>query len=366
MRSAELRSTIGPAMITFARSAIELECFVPAWEQLAREALEPNPFYEPWMLLPALEAFSAGQDLRVALVWRGERLVGLFPFQRIARYRGLPAAALAAWRHPHCLLCTPLVRASNARYAVDALLDATGASVLEWSYVPAGEPFHRTLSEALAARGRRPLVSRSYERPLLRKGTATVSGQLRRKLAKSERSLRKQGALTYVALTPRDDIGRWIDEFLRLEARGWKGRQGSAMACAEANRTYFTRTVAAAFHRGRLAACGIDLDGRPLARRFSFLGGGGAYAFKIAYDEAFAEASPGVMLEHYNLAQVEADARIEWMDSFTDGPSLAVERMWPARRTLQTLAVGTGAWGELAVAALPALRWLRRRVNIHA
>ena len=353
-------------MITFARSAVELECFVPAWEQLASEALEPNPFYEPWMLLPALEALSTGQELRVALVWRGERLVGLFPFQRIARYKGLPATALVAWRHPHCLLCTPLVRASNARYAVDALLDATGASVLEWSYLPAGEPFHRTLGEALAARGRRPRVGRSYERPLLRKGAATVSGPLRRRIAKKERSLRKLGALSYVALTPRDDIGRWIDEFLGLEARGWKGRQGSAMACAEANRTYFTRTITAAFRRGRLAACGMNLDGRPLARRFSFLGGGGAYAFKIAYDEAFAEVSPGVMLEHYNLSQVEADARIEWMDSFTDGPSLAVERMWPARRTMQTLAAGTGAWGELAVAALPALRWLKRRVNIHA
>ena len=155
--------------------------------------------------------------------------------------------------------------ARSARYAVDALLDATDASVLEWSYLTADEPFHRTLNEALAARGRRPLVGRSYERPLLRKGAATVSGQLRRQIAKSERTLRKQGALAYVELAPQDDIGRWIHDFLRLEARGWKGRQGSAMACAEANRTYFTRTVTAAFRRGRLAACGMDLDGQPLA-----------------------------------------------------------------------------------------------------
>ena len=107
----------------------------------------------------------------------------------------------------------------------------------------------------------------------------------------------------------------------------------------------------------------MDLDGRPLARRFSFLGGGGAYAFKIAYDEAFAEFSPGVMLEHHNVAQVDADARIEWMDSFTDGPSLAVERMWPARRTMQTVTAGVGAWGRLAAAALPWLRWIKRRIR---
>jgi hypothetical protein len=40
--------------------------------------------------------------------------------------------------------------------------------------------------------------------------------------------------------------------------------------------------------------------------------------------------------------------------------------MWAQRRTMQTLGAGTGAWGELAVASLPALRWLKRRVNIHA
>src|SRR5689334_11521183 len=36
-------------------------------EELARSAAEPNPFYEPWMLLPALRNFGTGQ-VRVLLV----------------------------------------------------------------------------------------------------------------------------------------------------------------------------------------------------------------------------------------------------------------------------------------------------------
>ena len=43
-----------------------LSAFVPAWEELAAAALEPNVFYEHWMLLPALEAF--GKDIVVVLV----------------------------------------------------------------------------------------------------------------------------------------------------------------------------------------------------------------------------------------------------------------------------------------------------------
>jgi len=38
------------------RDLSTLSRFVPAWEELAAAALEPNVFYEHWMLLPALEA----------------------------------------------------------------------------------------------------------------------------------------------------------------------------------------------------------------------------------------------------------------------------------------------------------------------
>ena len=76
--------------------------------------------------------------------------------------------------------------------------------------------------------------------------------------------LQEQGKLTHVALAPGEDIGRWIDEFLRLEASGWKGKEGSAMICSEANRRFLTETFTAAYKRGRLEMVGIDLDGKPL------------------------------------------------------------------------------------------------------
>src|SRR3954466_9403070 len=35
----------------------ELEALAGDWQALADVAAEPNPFYEPWMLLPALDHF---------------------------------------------------------------------------------------------------------------------------------------------------------------------------------------------------------------------------------------------------------------------------------------------------------------------
>jgi CelD/BcsL family acetyltransferase involved in cellulose biosynthesis len=346
--------------VTVARGLTELECVVPAWEALARAALEPNPFYEHWMLRPAIEAFAGTQDLSVALVWTGERLDGLFPFARAPRYKGLPASALVSWQHSHTLLCTPLVRADAARPCLEALIDRLEAPLVELRNLPAGEPFHRLLLEVLMARGVDVIINCSYARGLLRKHRATISGRFRRAAASAERRLKN---LAYVTLGPHDDIGRWIDEFLRIEAAGWKGRNGSAMASSAANERYFREIIAAAFRRGQLIGCGLDAGGRAIARRFSFTAGEASYAFKTTYDESCAEYSPGALLELANVRQLDADPRLQWMDSFTETNVLAVERLWPDRREMQTLLVGVGAWGRLAAAALPWLRWIKRRIR---
>ena len=74
-----------------------LEKYVPAWENLAAAALEPNVFYEPWMLMPAIRAFGAGQRVRFALILTPDTarspgpplLAGLFPLEQQSCYQGL-------------------------------------------------------------------------------------------------------------------------------------------------------------------------------------------------------------------------------------------------------------------------------------
>ena len=84
--------------IEVVREPARLAAIAPAWEELAANACEPNPFYEPWYLLGALRA-RRGDTMRCVLLWDGARLAGLFPFERVPRYKALPLAALASWRH---------------------------------------------------------------------------------------------------------------------------------------------------------------------------------------------------------------------------------------------------------------------------
>jgi hypothetical protein len=127
-----------------------LRALVPAWEALAAEAAEPNPFYEHWMLLPALEAYGTA-DFRCVAVWQDGGLAALFPMRLQPRFRGLPLAALRSWRHHGMLLCTPLVRQRTAAKCIAALLQSGLAPVIEFDWSPAGGAFHGALAEAASA-----------------------------------------------------------------------------------------------------------------------------------------------------------------------------------------------------------------------
>ena len=357
--------------ISIERGAAALEKLVPQWEELAAQALEPNPFYEHWMLRPALELLGEGGEVELACVWRGATLELLVPVERLARYKGLPVRALSAWRHRHCLLGTPLVRADAAIDALAALLGwmqkARSAAVLELNYLTAGGPFHQALLDALARCGMPSLAADGYTRPLLRRDrdaesciAAAISAESRSKLRRAERRLREQGTLARRVLRPGDDAGKWIDEFLRLEAAGWKGRRGSALACSEANRRFGVEVLTRAFERGRLVMVGLDLDARPIARYSAFTAGEGAFAFKTAYDEELRKGSPGILAELDMIRAFHERAALQWMDSFTAAGNATMAWVWKHRCIVQCVAVGVTTAGGLALAAVPLLQWLKR------
>jgi CelD/BcsL family acetyltransferase involved in cellulose biosynthesis len=169
------------------RNVEALRALVPAWEDLAAHALEPNPFYEPWTVLPALNAFSPYAELCFVAIRIDGRLAGLFPFEHNARYKRLPVSALSSWRHRHMLLGTPLVRAEYARQCMAALFQQLRVPLVVFRHIPASGAFARVLREFA-----QPYVLDEYRRALLTKGGAAAP---RRNLKQAEKRLRKLGEL---------------------------------------------------------------------------------------------------------------------------------------------------------------------------
>jgi CelD/BcsL family acetyltransferase involved in cellulose biosynthesis len=362
------------------RDAAGLAEHVPAWESLAAEAIEPNVFYEPWMLLPALEAFGKDQDLYFVLVYgtasepgQAAPLYGFFPLQRQRRYKGIPASTFRLWQHKHCFLCTPLLRAGYAREGLAGFWNwlassSHRAALMEFCTITGDGPFDQLLTDHLREQGCRHFLESCSTRAFFRPradGQAylaeALSGEHRRENRRHERRLADQGRLEYHDLARVANIEASLEEFLRLEASGWKGKVGGAMACDPASRQFFLQVGGEAFRRGILEMLALQLEGRSIALRCDFVSGHGAFSFKVAYDEQFARFSPGLLLELETIRRLHSQSEIHWMDSCTSSHNEKLNRVWLDRRTIKTILAATGkASGGFWVSVMPFLRRVNR------
>lgn len=364
-----------------------LEPYVGAWDALAAAALEPNVFYESWMVKPALESYGHGKDLLFVLVLadlppgspHAPLLCGFFPLERRRRYKGLPVQALTLWCHPHCYLGTPLIHAAYAPECLAAFFDwlktdRRGAALLECKWVPGEGPWHRLLAEYLAEQRKFALVEETYARALFCPRASArayleevLSGERRRRLRRHEERLGEKGPVEFVALGPGDDALAWLEDFLRLEAAGWKGQEGTALQCRAEDRRFFLDALGEAARRGQLMMMALRVGGKPVALFCDLIAEPWSFVFKLTFDEEYGAFSPGALLELEKIRRLHERPEVRWADSCNaPGPSL-LKDLWADRRLIETLLIAPGKGpGPLVVSLLPLLRWARRKAAAFA
>lgn len=354
--------------VEVARDAGGLQPHLAAWHGLVKRSLAPNVFYEPGPLLAALENRLRDEPFAIALVYRGDAgdgadgtgLIGLFPFYRA---RGGPFGALGYYRlftHFHCYLPTPLIDRDAADMAIDGLLDwidtrPDGTGLFHFGEVAADGALAAAWRARLAARGQPHRFYHRVSRAVFRPASdadayfdAALSGKRRKEYRRQYKRLAELGEVAVAVAWTLDDPARWVDDFVALEAKGWKGPAGTALAAAANHRRYFAQLVEGANAAGRLMVLSLALDGRPVAMKCNVLadggegGGGGSFALKIAYDDAYAKYSPGVLLEIENIRALhEAGARVRWMDSCAVPDHPMIDRLWRDRLPIVNLVCGS-------------------------
>lgn len=363
----------------FLSSPDEAETLVPAWRRLAETAVEPNSFFEPWALLPAWRGLAGDEQVKLLVVEAPKRvhpsgpkvLCGLFPIVRRKRFYGLPVSCWELWRHVHCFLTTPLVRRDCAREVVElffrtAATDPCGAAVVHAEMLPAEGPLHRVLLDANFAAGRttfqRELSSRALFRTAADAETFLKAGLSRSKrqgLQRTERRLAESGKLEARWLTEADDLGAWTQDFLKLEASGWKGAEHTALASTAAQAHFFREMLKQGVAAGGIQLGRLDFNDRPIAMICNLMARDGGYSFKIAYDEEFADHSPGTLIELSLIRELHARGT-QWMDSCASSEHPMINHLWPERTLRQSLVVATGRrGGDLSTSLMPLLRWFK-------
>jgi CelD/BcsL family acetyltransferase involved in cellulose biosynthesis len=319
------------------------------WLDLLGRADAPNVFMNPTLVRLAGESF-AGTPCRALLAWRdlgdAQQLVGIWGFA-VGRPRRsiLPVSVLIAPPSAHAYLGTPVID----RDFLDATLTALLAHVASEPGLPkiialesmgADGLTMQALTRALAARGSTPFVFGQTRRPTLQSDLdgkqyleKALSSSSRKKLRQHRRRLAERGALEFRIAAEPDAVRQAFEEFLTLEASGWKGKQGTALSSHEADAAFARAMVGTLASHGDASVHALYLDGRPVSMQIVLRAGPAAFTWKTAYDEAFHHVSPGALLLEDYTAAFLADKSIAFVDScaFDESSFMAT---WSERQTI--------------------------------
>jgi CelD/BcsL family acetyltransferase involved in cellulose biosynthesis len=350
------------------------------WRDLMVRADVPNVFMHPTLI--ALGACYPGTRCRALLAWqeRGGRrqLVGLWGFiVGRARRSVIPISVLTAPVFAHAYLAAPAVDRNHTDATLQAMLDCIAddpnlPKIVALDAMREDGATMQALVRALAARGSEPSVLRRFMRPMLESKLdgkqymeKALSAASRKKLRQHRRRLAEQGALESKVVGEPEAVSRALEDFLRLEAAGWKGRQGTALLCNPADATFAREMMAALAPRGDAAVHALTLDGRPVSMQIVLRAGAAAFTWKTAYDEALRDFSPGMLLLEDYTAAFLADPGIAYVDScsYDDSGFMAT---WCERQPMAELWLDARRGGSAAFAHLSRLQDIYLRLRAQA
>ncbi|MGZ8997423.1 MAG: GNAT family N-acetyltransferase [Allosphingosinicella sp.] len=324
-----------------------------AWDELALAAAEPNPFFESWYLLPSLESLDRDGDVSVLCLLQNGKLNGLMPVIREQQYEGWPLPHVGNWLHSNCFFGTPLVAPGAEADFWRALLDWADANpalsfFLHLNKVALDGPVYAGLESVLSEDGRPWGVVVRRERALLSSDldaeaylATSLCARKRKDLNRRFRRLEELGEIEFRWETGSDGLECWADEFLALEASGWKGDAGSSLACNAATESLFRQSMTGAAKYERLVRLSLRLNDKPIAMLSTFLTPPGAFGFKTAFDEEHSRFSPGLLLEREFLTALKR-FDIDWCDSCAAADHSVMNRIWTGRRRFGRVSIAIG------------------------
>ncbi|MDQ4096065.1 MAG: GNAT family N-acetyltransferase [Actinomycetota bacterium] len=271
----------------------DLELVARAWDELAPRS-EPSPWLERGWISAWWRAFGGGRLAIVALGNR-DRVSALIPLAR--RWGALRSTA--NWHTP-----TFGIMAEDADAARDlaAAVFALAPRHVSLYFVQEGHAYFDACREAARVAGyattsrvleRSPYVDTSgdwsaYEESLARK--------MRTEMRRRRRKLEEMGEVTMTIHDGKSRLGPLLEDGFRVEAAGWKGSAGSAIASRPETLGFYTEVARWAASSGSLRLGFLRCGGRAIAFDFAIETGGVHYLLKTGIDPAFSKYGPGMLI----------------------------------------------------------------------
>ncbi len=217
---------------------------------------EPNPFFEPEFLILCAKHFESYAETTLVVAHESNVFRAALPIIGFEKPRFLPRSIAVTRGRPTAvrLLGTPLVDVSCADAAMGAILDALhrAADTQAWPGIVVMDklgsdgPVMESLSHMCRARRFPVFTKETWERGMVwRDGKwENPLTRSRRRAIDSKRRALARDAGAEVSLRDRTLDPSVVDDFLRIEVEGWKGREGGLAFAKDAATSAWFRELA--------------------------------------------------------------------------------------------------------------------------
>jgi ubiquinone/menaquinone biosynthesis C-methylase UbiE/CelD/BcsL family acetyltransferase involved in cellulose biosynthesis len=341
------------------------------WQALAECSIESNVFLHPDFVLPSLRtAEGAHEVVVVAVSGSGGELRGVGVFEDVPPTVGVPVRHLRAYRTPYSFLSGFLMAAEHPAATASAIIGLLAGSRARWGAIEMSEwrvtrPSASYLLQAAERAGVRWLENERYERATLalegRDSEDPVSdlGRSRRKsLRRARRRLEALGQVSWQYVEP-TDADACVETFLDLEHRGWKGEEGTSLRSNPEHERFFRELMGALATWGGAFFTELFLDDGVIASTCNMRVGTEGFAFKVAYEPALRDMSPGLLNE---VEFMRCGARRSGLSGVDSGaPAGAfIDALWPGREPIAMGRLVHGTRGLMAFGVPHVLRRVKR------
>ena len=279
---------------------------------------------------------EAKDSLLFCALYRGSMLVAVFPLvSKTEKPFGLMALAVPSGKllwMPDFIVAEEEDSAELFQFLCENISSETGIKwdlikidgTLETSHASrclSGKAGLCTFSKITATCN--TLILMPYEQSLHK-----YSKNFKARLRKARNKLVKLENIDFHKVHKPEELAWAFDEFMTLEASGWKGSKqkikgheaGSAIALHETKRKFYERLVRDLGDYGIVEINLLRIGKKTIAAQLALVIRDTCYLLKITYDEGYAALSPGNMLLEYLLKGYEGDALVKYVCLITNYP----------------------------------------------
>lgn len=314
-----------------------LSRFEEEWDALARCRPETGPFalagwtrvwmesFEPEGLLTVFRATHEGRPIAFAPLLEQRGQVAKVPM-RLWRSPSNAHSLRVAWAldrdEPALGVRAVWERLRDKPWEALVLDDVVEGSVLDETLGAAAE------EDGFLVARRDTLESPWLPVPPPGELDGTLASKFRANLRRRRRKLAKEGPLVLERVDGEVGLCAALERGFALEASGWKGRVGTAIASSPETRAFYTRLARLAASQGWLSLYTLSAGGRPVAFEYGLEYGGCYYLPKSGYAEDLSACSPGQLLVEDILRDlaVRGTAAFDFL-----GPQMTWKHDWTER-----------------------------------